>query len=616
MTGLHGGALLGLPLGPGAPCSRLHFSAFEHPTRKWWNGRHASLRSWCPQGREGSSPSFRTPAHSVRGAGIVRPSRAGRVVVSGSGSDKGPGVKEVRPWSRAGERYAGYRWPQSERSARGRRAPYAVDPNARAEAAVWEALLADAERVFTAPGFAERELNPVLELSEDLRRARGSALSRVKRHTWRSHLQRALSMARQLGLVASPDGFSAWLESAPDDAREALRALWGDVGLSPAEHLGLFLQARLDLLDRVVAECAQRGLPLRHRLHAAAVLRCIARDLASSSPSLSTHQIREAPILTLAQLAETLLIDHRELTKIVTLLEDRGQCVFYGPPGTGKTYVARALARFLAGTDERVTTVQLHPSYAYEDFVEGYRPSGAGRDSGFRLVDGPLKRIASAAQRDPSHGYVLLLDELNRANVAKVFGELYYLLEYRDESIRLQYSQTPFALPPNLLVIGTMNAADRSIALVDLALRRRFYFVPFFPDTPPVEGLLRRWLETHRPSHLWVADVVDRANVLLASRHDRHAAIGPSHFMRPDLTDQWVELIWEHAILPTIAEQFFGEESAVAEFHLDRLRRPDRRDRAIASPKRAERNAAPHLRRVAERRTPYRTRRDAPPDAG
>ena len=593
---------------------------------------------------------------------------------SGSGSDTGPGVKEVRSWSRAGERYAGYRWPQRERSARGRRVPYSVDPIAPEDAVGWDALVADAERVFTAPGFAERELNPFLELSEDLRRARGSALSRVKRHTWRSHLQRALALAHQLGLAANPDGFSEWLGSAPDDAREALRALWRDVGLSPAEHLGLFLQvlpttaarppderltlatsllaaidptryptydpvadrsaevslaaARtaatasdpgavyrtwLDLLDRLIAECSQRGLPLRHRLHAAAVLRCIARD---RTPAPSTRQGREAPIQSLAQLAETLLIDQRELAKIITLLEDRGQCIFYGPPGTGKTYVARALAHFLAGSDARVTTLQLHPSYAYEDFVEGYRPSGAGRNSGFRLVDGPLKRIADAAQRDPSHRYVLLLDELNRANVAKIFGELYYLLEYRDEALQLQYSQTPFALPPNLLVIGTMNAADRSIALVDLALRRRFYFVPFFPDTPPVEGLLRRWLTAYRSSHVWVADVVDRANALLAPRHDRHAAIGPSHFMRPDLTDQWVELIWEHSILPTIAEQFFGDNAAVDEFRLDRLRRLGRNHRSTPNPTRAERTPTTHLRRVAERRTPYRTRRDAPPDAG
>ncbi len=262
--------------------------------------------------------------------------------------------------------------------------------------------------------------------------------------------------------------------------------------------------------------------------------------------------------------------------------------------------------------------VQLHPSSAYEDFVEGYRPRAVDGQPSFALVDGPLKRIAEQARQDPRHRYVLVIDELNRANVAKVFGELYYLLEYRDQEIALQYSGMgdadgegpgPFSLPRNLLIIGTMNTADRSIALVDLALRRRFYFIPFFPNEPPVEGLLRRWLVDRQPSLLWVADVVDRANALL---RDRHAAVGPSHFMRSDLTEEWVELIWEHSVLPTLAEHFFGDEAALADFRLDHLR---------ASASRRER-APRGLLRVAEERSSYRAvqsrarSRHASPDAG
>ena len=115
-----------------------------------------------------------------------------------------------------------------------------------------------------------------------------------------------------------------------------------------------------------------------------------------------------------------------------------------------------------------------------------------------------------------------------------------------------------------------MNTADRSIALLDAALRRRFYFVPFFPDEPPVQGLLRRWLVTHKPELDWVADVVDRANDRLG---DRNVGIGPSYFMRANLTEEWVELIWKHAILPYLGEQFFGEEERLAEFELAALRR-------------------------------------------
>lgn len=119
-------------------------------------------------------------------------------------------------------------------------------------------------------------------------------------------------------------------------------------------------------------------------------------------------------------------------------------------------------------------------------------------------------------------------------------------------------------------MIGTMNTADRSIALLDTALRRRFHFVPFFPDEAPVEGLLRRWLARNKPEFAWVADRVDAANALLG---DRHAVIGPSHFMRDNLDEEWVRLIWEHSVLPYVAEHYYGEEERVIEFSLDALAR-------------------------------------------
>lgn len=150
-----------------------------------------------------------------------------------------------------------------------------------------------------------------------------------------------------------------------------------------------------------------------------------------------------------------------------------------------------------------------------------------------------------------------------------MMGELYFLLEYRGESVSLQYSGEEFSLPENLWIICTMNTADRSISLVDAALRRRFYFAPFFPDEPPVTGLLRRWLERQDHSLLWVADVVDEANNRLG---DRQVAIGPSYFLREDLTEEWVEIIWEHAVLPYLSEQFFNEEERLEEFALHSLR--------------------------------------------
>ena len=244
------------------------------------------------------------------------------------------------------------------------------------------------------------------------------------------------------------------------------------------------------------------------------------------------------------------------------------------PPGTGKTYVAQKLARHLAGDEDRCRIVQFHPSYSYEDFVQGYRPRLLDNGQpGFALKDGPLMRIARQAEDDPDGQYFLIIDEINRGNLAKVFGELYFLLEYRETPMNLMYQEEdepPFTMPDNLHIVGTMNTADRSIALVDLALRRRFAFVDFSTNDEPVKGLLRRWLGANDLGAMyWVADVVERANGKL---DDHHAAIGPSHFMRTDLDDAAVQRIWNHNVLPYIEEHLFGERDRLREFALDKLR--------------------------------------------
>ena len=189
---------------------------------------------------------------------------------------------------------------------------------------------------------------------------------------------------------------------------------------------------------------------------------------------------------------------------------------------------------------------------------------------GFKLRNGPLLGAAEAARRHPDQRHVLVVDEINRGNLSKVLGELYFLLEYRDHEMRLQYSEESFSLPGNLWIIGTMNTADRSIALVDIALRRRFHFVEFRPDKHPVEGLLKRWLDKNAAEMAWVADVVDHANAKLP---DPQAAIGPSYFMRGGLDDEMVRIIWEHNVLPYIEEQLYGEHDRLDEFHLDALKR-------------------------------------------
>ena len=276
------------------------------------------------------------------------------------------------------------------------------------------------------------------------------------------------------------------------------------------------------------------------------------------------------PPCDLNDLAAELWLDLDFLENIQTLLEDKLQVIFQGPPGTGKTYVAQKLANCLAGSKERVTLVQFHPSYAYEDFVQGFRPALVNGQPGFELRDGPLLRAADRARKEPDAKHFLVIDEINRGNLAKVFGELYFLLEYRDREMDLQYSDEPFSLPGNLYIIGTMNTADRSIALVDLALRRRFYFVEFHPDEEPVKGVLRRWLSEKAPKMEWVADVVELANDHL--REDRHAAIGPSYFMKDDLDEAAVKCIWKHSVLPYIEERLYGQQEEVEKFRLESLR--------------------------------------------
>ena len=150
---------------------------------------------------------------------------------------------------------------------------------------------------------------------------------------------------------------------------------------------------------------------------------------------------------------------------------------------------------------------------------------------------------------------------MNRANLAKVFGELYFLLEYRDQSINLQYSPTEtFVLPPNLFIIGTMNTADRSIAMVDAAIRRRFAFVELHPQEGMIEGMLARYLEAHGKDPLR-ARLLDALNTELEAG-DRDLMVGPSYFMKEHAeTDIGLERIWRYELLPLLEEHYFGRLS-------------------------------------------------------
>ena len=489
----------------------------------------------------------------------------------------------------------------------------------------WDEFVGHAKEYMRSGQLQTQEINYKIEIGQRLSAAREAVL--VGEDGWASLLESALPSGNPLDFRAKAR-FCEWVDTSPDESLSALRALWTPDDSSVAERIKAFcdriprsavsrpgtlttlvsvllmgLNAKeyppyrtttfreayrrtgyevpdgdadevalhahaLGFLDRLIQEAHERELSLRDRLDAQSVVYAITGEPLPPPPPPCHNGLHA--------LADELTLPVEFLEEIETLLDDKKQVIFQGPPGTGKTFVAQKLANHLAGSKDRVTLVQFHPSYSYEDFVQGFRPTilDSGQP-GFKLMDGPLLRAAKSA-KETGAKHFLIIDEINRGSLARILGELYFLLEYRDEKISLQYqsdTDEEFSLPDNLYIIGTMNTADRSIALVDLALRRRFYFVDFHPDDDPVNDVLRNWLKKNADSMDWVAGVVEAANEKL--RDYRHAAIGPSHFMKSGISEVMVERIWKHSVLPYIEERLFGEgEERIREFDLDKLRPP------------------------------------------
>ncbi|MCB8952215.1 MAG: AAA family ATPase [Ardenticatenales bacterium] len=264
------------------------------------------------------------------------------------------------------------------------------------------------------------------------------------------------------------------------------------------------------------------------------------------------------PPYSLAECAADTYLDEAQLALWVNGIERKKQAIFYGPPGTGKTFVARKLAQHLVGgSDGLVEMVQFHPAYAYEDFVQGIRPQTMGGEGvSYAWSDGAFLRFCAAAAGRRGR-CVLIIDEINRADLARVFGELLYLLEYRDESVTLAGGQS-FRIPANVRLLGTMNTADRSIAVVDYALRRRFAFIGLWPDY----AVLRRY---HAGTNFDPRGLITVLQQLNSQINDPHYAVGVSYFLRPDLASELAD-IWRMEIEPYLEEYFFNQADQVAAF--------------------------------------------------
>ena len=252
-----------------------------------------------------------------------------------------------------------------------------------------------------------------------------------------------------------------------------------------------------------------------------------------------------------------------QLKDWIDQLRRKQQLILYGPPGTGKTYLAERLAHYLANGGGFSEFVQFHASYAYEDFVQGIRPQVVEGTLHYELAAGRFLRFCAKARQAGEKPCVLIIDEINRANLVRVFGELMYLLEYRHRPIALAGGGPEFSIPANVYLIGTMNTADRSIALVDQAMRRRFTFVRLRPNYQLLANYLK---DKGVPSEKLVA-LLKEVNQSIG---DEDCELGISFFMVADVATVLAH-IWQGEVEPYLEEVFFDRPDQMVRFRWSKV---------------------------------------------